>query len=195
VMITNPGASAINGWSMQFNFAPKITTIWGASILEHSGSRYSIESDVYDAVIAPGQSVSFGFQAKPGRASAGPTDIVLNGVSLPLSPPGGQLTAAATFAVTGQSRSGIEATVAVTNMGTIPIGGWVLQFNYAPRITSVSGAAIVRHVGPVYLVRDAGYDGVIAPGASVSFRFKSSQRKLRSMPVEYSLDGVQISSS
>ena len=195
VMITNTGASAINGWTMQFNFAPKITTIWGASILERSGTQYMIESATYDAVIAPGQSVSFGFKGKPGRAQAGPGDIILDGVSLPLSPNEGSPTATAVFTVTGHSRSRTEAMVTITNMGTIPIGGWALQFHFTPRITAVSGAAIARHAGPVYVIRDAGYDGVIAPGSSASFQFKISQRSLRSRPSRLLLDGVPISVS
>ena len=35
-----------------------------------------------DGTIAPGQSVTFGFKGSPGDASAGPTNFVLNGVSL-----------------------------------------------------------------------------------------------------------------
>ena len=194
-MITNTGASAINGWTMQFNLAPKITTIWGATVLKRSGTQYTIQSDIDDAVIAPGQSVSFGFEGKPGRAQAGPTSIILNGVSLPLSPTEGSPTATAVFTVIGQSRRRTEAMVTITNMGTIPIGGWALQFHFSPKITSMTGAVIARHAGSMYVIRDAGYDGVIAPGSSASFQFKVSQRRLRSLPSRLLLDGVPISVS
>jgi hypothetical protein len=56
-------------------------------------------------------------------------------------------------------------------------------------------AAIVRHSGAVYVIRDASYDGVINPGRSVSFQLRGTGRKLRSGPVKYWLDSVPISGS
>ncbi len=195
VMITNTGSSAINAWTLQFNFAPKIIAIWGAAIAKHTGNQYTIDNVSADTTIAPGQSISFGFQGKPGRARAGPSNISLNGVSLPLSPWSAPLSAKATFTVVSRSRSGFDATVTIANMGTVPIGGWALQFNFTPRITSVDNAAIVRHAGPMYVIRDAGYDGVIAPGGSVGFQLRGSQRRVRSGPVKFRLDGIPISAA
>ena len=100
--------------------------------------------------------------------------------------------ATATFAITDRSKRGFAATVTIVNMGTLPIGGWALQFNFKPRITSVTNAAIVRHVGRVYVIRDTGLDGVIAPGGSVSFQLRGVGRKLRAGPVNLRLDGVPI---
>ena len=97
--------------------------------------------------------------------------------------------------VTARSRGGFAATFTITNMGTVPIGGWALQFNFSARIISVTNAAVVRHVGPVYVIRDAGFDGVIAPDHSVSFQLKGMGRKLRSGPGKYRMDGVPISGS
>jgi len=193
IMITNAGPGTIDAWTLQFDFAVKITSIWGATIVSHTGNQYVVQNASYNGSIAPGQSVSFGFEGKPGRAQAGPTNWVLNGVSLPAAPQAPTPSATATFTLTAQSTSGFAASITITNMGTVPIGGWALQFNFSPKISSVSNAAIVRHVGASYLIRDAGYDGVIDPGKSVSFQLKGAQRKLRSGPVKYSLDGVAIS--
>jgi hypothetical protein len=41
-----------------------------------------IQDAGYDATIQPGQSVTIGFNASPGRPSAGPSNYVLNGVKL-----------------------------------------------------------------------------------------------------------------
>ena len=101
--------------------------------------------------------------------------------------------ATATFTVTGQSKSGDTATVTITNMGTVPIGGWALQFKFSPKITLMNNAAIVRHEGALYVIRDAGYDGVIDPGTSVSFQLRGTRRMFRSGPAHYWLDGVPIS--
>jgi len=79
------------------------------------------------------------------------------------------------------------------NAGASPIGGWALQFNFSTSVTSTTNAAIVRHIGRLYVIRDNGLDGVIAPGGSVSFGLRGPNRKLRSGPVHYVLDGVPIS--
>jgi hypothetical protein len=192
-MITNLGQTAIDGWTLKFNFAPKITSIWGATITSHAGNQYTVANLSGDASIAPGQSTSFGFQGKPGRAQAGPTNWVLSGGALSASPAAPMPSATATFAVTTQSQRGFAASITITNMGTVPIGGWALQLNFPPRISGLNGAAIVRHTGTKYVIRDIGSDGVIDPGESVSFQFRGSSRKLRSGPAKYWLDGVPIS--
>jgi len=80
--ITNTGASAIIGWTLSFIFAVSISSIWNASIVSHPGSKYVIENASYNAIIQPGQSVTIGFNASPGKPPSGPTDYVLNGVNI-----------------------------------------------------------------------------------------------------------------
>ena len=96
------------------------------------------------------------------------------------------------FQATSQPRSNVPASITVTNIGAAPIGGWALQFNYASKISSIQGAAIVRHTGTGYVVRDLGSNGVIGPGQSVSFTLKGPRRKRTSPPSQYVLDGVPI---
>jgi Cellulose binding domain len=82
ITITDTGSQAIDGWTLQFDFAHKITKISEAKIVSHRGTRYVIRSVKSDATIAPGRSVSFYFKGSPGDAFMGPTDFVLNGVPL-----------------------------------------------------------------------------------------------------------------
>ena len=123
----------------------------------------------YNGTIAPGQSVSFGVLGQTRPRRPGPDHPGAQWRAPPLvssddagrSPP-------ATFTVTGQSNARYPATVTITNMGTVPIGGWALQFKFSPKITLMNNAAIVDE-GVLYVIRDAGYDGVIDPGKSVQF--------------------------
>src|SRR5262249_55748889 len=90
--ITNGGTSAINGWTLQFDFAPNITQIWNAQIVSHTGTHYVIKDAGYNATIGAGQTTTFGFNGAPGHVTSGPTNYVLNGVALsggsaPQSPP------------------------------------------------------------------------------------------------------------
>lgn len=80
--ITNTGTSAITGWTLSFDFAVSISSIWNATLVSQSGSQYVIQDAGYDATIQPGQSVTIGFNASPGHPSAGPSNYVLNGVKL-----------------------------------------------------------------------------------------------------------------
>jgi hypothetical protein len=188
IMITNNGSTAIDGWTLEFDFAIKISSIWGAAIMGRSAGVYFVRDD---SAIEPDESVSFGFEGKPGRAKAGPTNYVLNGVDLAAAP--AQLpTALATFQWMVQPRNRFAASVTVTDTGLAPIGGWVLQFNFGGKIRSVRDAAIIRHTGTRYVVRDLGTNGVIGPGQSMSFMLKGQGRKRMSTPSEYVLDGVPI---
>ena len=158
--LPNTGSSSINNWTLKFDFPVRVTSIWGATIVSHTGSQYVIMNAAYNGTIAPGQSVSFGVLGKPGRALTGPTTLVLNGVPLRLSPDAPAPVATMTFMVTGQSKNGDTATVTITNMGTVPIGGWALQFKFSPKITLMNNAAIVRHEVQLSAIRDAGADRV-----------------------------------
>jgi alpha-L-arabinofuranosidase len=80
--ITNTGTSAITGWTLAFDIVGTISSIWNASIKSHVGNHYVIQDAGYNASIAAGQSVTFGFNASPGQPASGPTSYVLNGVAL-----------------------------------------------------------------------------------------------------------------
>jgi hypothetical protein len=191
-MITNTGSTPIAAWTLQFDFAATITSVWGAVIVQNADDFYKIDSPASEPAIAPGQIVSFGILARPGRRPVVPSDIDFDGSSLALSAPAAPVAALATFTVTSQSRIGFGATLTIVNNGTVPIGGWALQFNFPARITAIKGAAIVRHAGETYVIRDDGSDGVIAPGSAVSIALRGMPRKLRSAPVKFRLDGVAI---
>ena len=191
IMITNLASAAFDSWTLAFVFAHKITVIWGATIVERIGSHYLVRNEPSSGSIAPGESVSFGFQGKPGRAGAGPTNYVFDGVVLPTPAPSPESPRATTqFVVASESRKSFAATLLITNTGVAPIGGWALQFNFAARITSTGGAAIARHAGSRYVLRDVGSDAVIAPGQSVRVTLKGAKRKRVSAPTVVLLDGV-----
>jgi aryl-phospho-beta-D-glucosidase BglC (GH1 family) len=82
IVITNTGTAAINGWTLQFDFAATITQVWNAGIVSQTGTHYILKDAGYNAAIAPGQSVSFGFNGQPGGQPAPPTGYLLNGVPI-----------------------------------------------------------------------------------------------------------------
>jgi len=73
--VKNTGATATNGWTLEFDLAADITNIWNATIVSRVGNHYVIKSMSYNGVLAPGASTSFGFQASGvGRT---PTNVKL----------------------------------------------------------------------------------------------------------------------
>jgi hypothetical protein len=83
ITLSNTGSTPINGWTLEFDFTGNISTdIWNAQIISHVGSHYVIQSADWNAAIAPGANVSFGFNADWGADQAGPINYVLNGVAI-----------------------------------------------------------------------------------------------------------------
>jgi alpha-L-arabinofuranosidase len=80
--LTNTGSSAINGWTLSFDFIGAISSIWNASLVSQTGNQYVLQNASYNASIAPGQSVTIGFNASPGHPTSGPTEYSLNGVAI-----------------------------------------------------------------------------------------------------------------
>ncbi len=80
VTITNTGAAPINGWSLAFTLAggQAITSAWNASISPASGT-VTAKNVTYNGSVAPGGTVSFGFQATHTGDTSSPGDFTLNG--------------------------------------------------------------------------------------------------------------------
>ncbi|GGN50285.1 poly(3-hydroxybutyrate) depolymerase [Actinoplanes campanulatus] len=80
ITVTNTGVSSINGWAVTFGLpaGQSITGGWNATYAPTSG-RVTAGNVGYNAVLAPGASVSFGFQATHTGDSGTPTGYTLNG--------------------------------------------------------------------------------------------------------------------
>ncbi len=79
VTIQNTGSTTINGWTLQFDLDAVITNIWNASVVSRVGSRYTITAASWNAAIAPGLVIAFGFQAD-GVAGETPRNRLFNGL-------------------------------------------------------------------------------------------------------------------
>ncbi|MGD9645673.1 MAG: cellulose binding domain-containing protein [Pirellulales bacterium] len=75
----NTTSQTLNNWRLEFDFGASITTIWNASIESHVGNHYVITGASWNSTIAPGGSVSFGFNGSPGGAIAEPSNFVWSG--------------------------------------------------------------------------------------------------------------------
>jgi poly(hydroxyalkanoate) depolymerase family esterase len=80
--ITNTSATAVDGWHLGFTLpaGQTVTGGWGATYSPSSGTVTATNVS-YDATIAPGASVSIGYQATHTGNSAPPTAFTLNGTA------------------------------------------------------------------------------------------------------------------
>jgi len=72
---------AINGWTLAFTFPgnQKITNLWNATFTQ-SGAAVTIKNTSWNASIATGQSISFGFNLSYTGTNSAPTSFTVNGV-------------------------------------------------------------------------------------------------------------------
>jgi acetylxylan esterase len=80
VTVTNTGTASLDGWSLGFALpaGQTITSGWNASYAPTSGQVTARNLD-YNRVLAPGASVSIGYQATHTGTSGAPTGFTLNG--------------------------------------------------------------------------------------------------------------------
>ncbi|MDR3084663.1 MAG: cellulose binding domain-containing protein, partial [Streptomyces sp.] len=77
--VTNSGTTTINSWTIQWDFpsGTSVTSAWDADVT-NSGTHWTAKNKSYNGTLAPGASVSFGFN---GAGSGSPSNCQLNGGS------------------------------------------------------------------------------------------------------------------
>ncbi|MFB4278973.1 cellulose binding domain-containing protein [Nonomuraea sp. MTCD27] len=95
-------------------------------------------------------------------------------------PPGG---CTATYSNTGQWQGGFQGEVIVKNAGTTPMNAWTVAWTFADgqRVTQLWGGTLSAS-GSSVTVRNAGWNGLLAPGASTAFGFLASWNGTNTAP-------------
>ncbi|SFR96852.1 Cellulose binding domain-containing protein [Anaeromicropila populeti] len=66
IVLKNNSTKTYNGWTLQFNYNSKITSLWGAQLSGQSGTKVTVKNPSWDATLAPGSSVTIYFIATLG---------------------------------------------------------------------------------------------------------------------------------
>ncbi|MFF0448561.1 glycosyl hydrolase family 18 protein [Streptomyces sp. NPDC004609] len=84
--IKNTGTTTINGWTLQWDFPAdtKVTSAWDADVT-NVGTRWTAKNKPWAGSLAPGASVTFGFN---GIGPGAPSNCSLNNASCDGGPPG-----------------------------------------------------------------------------------------------------------
>nr|WP_238433287.1 cellulose binding domain-containing protein [Micromonospora tarensis] len=85
--IRNTGATAVNGWNVRFAFTgdQRVREAWLAKVTQ-SGATVTARNESHNAKIAPGGTVTFGFNATTaGGANPNPSLVTVNGAACSLT--------------------------------------------------------------------------------------------------------------
>ncbi|MEU7470192.1 glycoside hydrolase family 18 chitinase [Streptomyces sp. NPDC044984] len=111
------------------------------------------------------------------KAAAGFATLLLplSGLVALASPAQAATSATATYAKTQDWGSGFEGKWTVKNTGTTTLSSWTVEWDF-PSGTKVTSAwdATVTNSGDHWTAKNLGWNGTLAPGASVSFGFNGS---------------------
>jgi poly(3-hydroxybutyrate) depolymerase len=106
------------------------------------------------------------------------------------TPPAGGAACRVTSAVNAWN-TGLTADLTIANTGSTAINGWSLTFGLRAGQNIVSGwNATYSPTSGQVTARNAGYNGTIAPGASVSIGFQASHSGDSGAPAGYALNGT-----
>ena len=78
--ITNTGTTPLTNWQLQFDLPSNesVSNLWNGHVVQ-SGTHYTVTPESYDSTIAPGSSVTVGFQGAQTGAYSAPTNLLVNG--------------------------------------------------------------------------------------------------------------------
>ncbi len=101
------------------------------------------------------------------------------------------------FSVPNDWGTGFQGQLSITNDQPAAVRSWTLSFDFSHDIQSIWGAQIVSHQGNHYVLQNAGYDGLINPGSTVSVGFTATPGHVTDTPTNevFQNHGVQPAAS
>jgi len=134
ITIANRTNSAIQGWTLEFDFGGTITNLWNGTISSHVGNHYVVTNAVYNGTILPNGAVDIGFTANPALANQKPSQYVLNGSAISEgAPPLSMITS-----VLADGMTGVNYQQTMTAAGGTPPYVWSIVAGSAPAALALS---------------------------------------------------------
>ncbi|MEI8367685.1 MAG: cellulose binding domain-containing protein [Planctomycetia bacterium] len=158
VQLANKDVVAVPNWTVQFDLAANLTSVWDGAVVSHVGTRYTITNAGWNATLPVGGTVGIGFVATPGSTGPStPTNWLLNGQPLTAIPTGTGSTGTTTgTGTTGTGTTGTTTGTTGTSAGTTPTTGtigtlafavttdWGSGFNGEVKITNTSAGTLTN---------------------------------------------------
>ncbi len=182
-VVRNESGRNIGVWSVRFNADFQIDKIWNAQVVSHTNDGYVIQGVDYNATLAPGAEVRFGFVGSPGNLALpcelAPFDATPAMSSIPQ----------VSIRNVNDWGSAFQGEAQIVNTGSSEIIGWNLAFDADFEIQQIWNARIVSHEGSAYVIENADWNRVVSTGGQVGFGFIASPGGTQ-MPAEFVLNGM-----
>lgn len=170
VTVTNISEETLKSWTIQYNYAGKVVTLWDATLRSQVDGVLVVSAPKWNKNLKPGASKSFKFIAKVDAENEAPVpeDVVLlsdevtdaEGICYEVSLSRGS-----------EWPKGYVGSIMVKNTGDILIDEWTMEFDYEDEISSVWGGKIKSHEGNHYVITNAGYNSEIPSGCITMIGF------------------------
>ncbi|TQM83501.1 cellulose binding domain-containing protein [Saccharothrix saharensis] len=122
--------------------------------------------------------------------------LVAAGLVLPVATARAAVGCDVDYAITDQWRGGFGARVTLTNLGD-PLSGWTLEwaFTAGQKISSETWNGVFTQAGAAVRVRNAGHNGAVGTGRSVTVGFNGTWSGSNPAPTSFTVDGVPCTGS
>lgn len=187
VIIENTGETAIENWSLQFDYQGEINSVWNAVLNSNEPGKYVVKNAGWNQDIAAGESVSFGISGQ-GKFSGFPSNYQMLGrlVEQDLN------NYSIDYILSSDWGNGFTANVIVSNNTDTIFEDWVLEFDFDRNITQIWNATIENHVGDHYVIKNCQYNSSIAQYGSISFGFCGDEGCPADVPSNYRLSSYTL---
>lgn len=136
ITISNRANTAIQGWTLEFDFAGTITNLWNGTVTSQVGTHYVVTSASYNGTIPANGSVDVGFTANPVQANQKPGQYVLNGSSINEGSPSLSMNTS----VLGEGMTGVNYQQVMTASGGMPPYVWSIVGGTVPSGLALSNS-------------------------------------------------------
>ena len=192
-----PSASEVTGTSASLSWpaASDNVGVTGYEVYRANGELVASTAGATSVTVdglTPGTRYEFSVVARDaaGNVSAASPTVT---VTTRTDAPAGQCEV--TYTVANEWSSGFTARVTIANTGQSTINGWTLEWDFSAGQTVTNGwSGQWSQSGEHVTVQNAGYNGTIAPGASVTLGFNATIDGSNPEPSTFLLNGTHCTS-
>lgn len=197
VNIVNAG-DALDGWKVTWDMPNDqvLAGLWNGQAVQ-SGARVSVTDATWNAKVAAGGAIEFGFNASHTGTNDLPVNIAVNGVVCDgqsvATPQPKTVACEASYKIDNQWNTGATVSVVIKNKGS-NLNGWTVAWDMpnGQTIASAWNAQATQSQAHVAM-KNLDWNRAIATGAEIQFGFNLNHSGNNGVPGNLSVNGVACS--
>lgn len=169
IIINNISDTDIENWEISFKLADKISDIWCAKIVEHTGDIYVIKNLGWNQDIKSNNSIRFGFTVKYENDISKPSQYSMTRVCQQV-----KSDYKINYKINNKWENGCIGTIIIKNNSDYEIEDWKISFDTDLNFNSIWNAQISEYVNGKYYVNNLGYNSNIKPHEIIEIGFEAN---------------------